>query len=142
MGIDGRTVMPFWLKSCEECPLLVCLGPRLSEPQWLNCSRGLRPYARVLPLVRSRTLCLELDVIFKNDFQYLEMDPTNDELAKINTPAQALAWFGMEPEVWDALKDAMGPIKFLRELVLIPQRAWDEALQAVRIKGTGEGASD
>ena len=67
------------------------------------------------------------------------MDPTPAELAAISTIPHAVAWIGMQQPVLDALLEAMGGLDLLREIVLIPTAAWDEAVAAVRILVPGVG---
>ena len=60
------------------------------------------------------------------------MDPTPSELATFGTLKDVLNWVGMADEVWDALCNEMGAIKYLREIVLVPQNAWDSGVQAAK----------
>ena len=45
-----------------------------------------------------------------------------------------VAWVGMAPEVWQGVKDVMGNFQFVREVVLVPQSAWDAGVQATRVQ--------
>ena len=67
------------------------------------------------------------------------MDPTPVELAAISTVPDAVAWIGMQQPMLEGLSEAMGGLDLLREIVLIPFTAWDEAVAAVRVTVPGVG---
>ena len=63
------------------------------------------------------------------------VDPTAAELAGINTVAEAAAWCGVDEFVLAGLRadTCMGNFTLLRQLVLIPQAAWDTGVAALRV---------
>ena len=61
------------------------------------------------------------------------LDPTEVELGGIASVDDARAWTGVSDEVFTGLQAVTGPINTLREIVLIPQTAWDTALAAVMV---------
>ena len=63
------------------------------------------------------------------------MDPTATELSTFAVLQDVLTWIGMDDDVWRGLCFAMGQFKFLREVVLVPQSAWDLGVQAAQARG-------
>ena len=63
------------------------------------------------------------------------MDPSTAELAGFANLEDAIAWVGIPAGTIAALREAIGDFQLLREIVLIPRAAWDEAVAAARIPG-------
>eukprot|EP00972_Heterocapsa_arctica_P111075 16352970-Heterocapsa_arctica.AAC.1 len=61
------------------------------------------------------------------------MDPTASELQAMADLAAVSAWVGLAENVRDAMNIAFGPLALLREVVLIPRGAWDQAVMTLRI---------
>ena len=87
--------------------------------------------------VRPRALCVNF--VDCGKFLDNKMDPSPSELAAITDLASAVQWIGMRDDTFEAVCDAMGGLDMLREIVLIPAKAWDEAVLTVRIKVPGAG---
>ena len=62
------------------------------------------------------------------------MDPTAAELAAIAGVDDACLWVGIEPPLLAAMREAIGDFKLLREVVLIPDAAWNDAVAAMRVR--------
>ena len=69
------------------------------------------------------------------------VDPSEAELAAINTVADAAAWSGVDEFVLAGLRraDCMGNFAMLRQIVLIPQAAWEAGLVALRVGNAENG---
>ena len=61
------------------------------------------------------------------------MDPTQDELAAIDGVASASKWIVISQQLLEALYGVMGEFSLFREIVLIPQSAWNEAVSGLRV---------
>eukprot|EP00435_Cladocopium_sp_Y103_P022468 s2001_g5.t1 len=59
------------------------------------------------------------------------MDPTEEELAAINTVDDALDWAGVAGVLRQSLLDAMGGVQRVREVPLIHRQAWDTTVEAL-----------
>ena len=70
------------------------------------------------------------------------MDPAGAELAAIGGVDDAVAWIGMTQPVLQGLRAAMGDFRLLREIVLMPVAAWDEAVAAARVRTPAEEGQD
>ena len=68
-----------------------------------------------------------------------EMDPSAQELAAFANLGDVVAWIGLQDVVLAALRVAMGDFQLLREVVLIPRTAWDDAVAAARVQPPGDG---
>ena len=62
------------------------------------------------------------------------MDPTTTELQTFAGPNDVLAWVGMDDPVWQGLCGAMGTFTMVREVVLVPQDAWDAGVRAASVQ--------
>ena len=72
------------------------------------------------------------------DTDPLEMDPSTQELAAFTNLGDVVAWIGLQDVILAALRDAIGDFQLLREVVLIPRSAWDDAVAAARVQPPGD----
>eukprot|EP00435_Cladocopium_sp_Y103_P031144 s2849_g7.t2 len=63
----------------------------------------------------------------------LVMDPTDAELAQIQGIQDAMDWAGVEEEAANALMDAMGGLRRIREVPLITRPVWDQKVIALQV---------
>eukprot|EP00435_Cladocopium_sp_Y103_P033271 s625_g8.t1 len=62
-----------------------------------------------------------------------DMDPTDEELANINTVQDALDWAGVAGVLQQELIDTLGGVQRVREVPLIHRQAWDTAVNRLRV---------
>ena len=91
----------------------------------------------IFPVSEPFVLQLPYRIVFFR-YQVFEMDPSAQELAAIGTLESAFVWIGMHEGVVAALRESMGDLQLVREVVLIPQGAWDAGVGAMRFKIAGE----
>ena len=60
------------------------------------------------------------------------MDPTAPELLVMANLGDCIAWVGMSAGLVEGMQEALGEVDNLRDVVAIPQPAWDAALAATR----------
>lgn len=61
------------------------------------------------------------------------MDPTDAELAQINTVQDALDWSGIEGDLQRQLLEVLGGVQRVREVPLIHRQAWDTAVHRIEV---------
>ena len=61
------------------------------------------------------------------------MDPTEAELTAMVDLAGVRNWSGVDGQLWDALRVALGDPARVREIVLIQRPVWDTTIQALRV---------
>lgn len=61
------------------------------------------------------------------------MDPTEEELGRINALQDALDWAGVADELAQTLIDDMGGLQRIREVPLISRGTWDQTVTALRL---------
>ena len=70
------------------------------------------------------------------------MDPTAQQLQGMASLNDVLQWVGVSQGVADAVNVAMGTLVLVREVVLIPAAAWDDAVLTLRVITTAAVAAD
>ena len=61
------------------------------------------------------------------------MDPTEAELAQINSLEEAMNWAGVGAELQQALLEALGQPARVREITLIPRPVWNQTVEKLEI---------
>ena len=65
--------------------------------------------------------------------RWATMDPTAEELLKINSIDEAMKWIGMKQGLRKALEETMRELAHFREIVLCPEAAWSLAGTQLRV---------
>lgn len=63
------------------------------------------------------------------------MDPTEAELQAITDIAGARNWAGVNDELWDPLRQALGDPARVREIVLVNRPTWDRVIATLKLPG-------